>query len=87
VSFPKPRAIHWWRRGLEDGKAACRKRRGRFFPLYLEKATEALNPGELLGPFEVIYTRAFRVGWDNYADYRERANTFLPRPKKRGTLT
>ena len=83
---PPPRASLWWRRGILDGKSAAYKRRGRFFPLYLAKAIEALNPGELIGPCECVYRVAFRYGWDDAKEARIRRNTFSPRPKKRGNL-
>lgn len=83
---PKARAVVWWQRGLLDGKAAARKRRGRYFALYLERATSALEPGELIGPFECVYRCAFRYAWDAEQAARVRRNTFSPRPRKRDTL-
>lgn len=86
MKAPPARASVWWRRGLLDGKTAAHKRRGRYFPLYLEKALEALNPGALVGECECVYRIAFRYGWDTEQEARERRNTFSPRPRKRDSL-
>lgn len=83
---PKSYAPLWWSRGVLDGKAAARKRRGRFFALYLLKAGEALNPGELLGEFECVYRCAFRAGWDAEQAARVLRNTFSSQPRKCGSL-
>ncbi len=82
----KSRAIDWWRRALLDGKECERKRHERYFEEYLEAANLALLPGELDGPFRLLYRMGFRLGYDNSKTLRERENTFLPRPKKRATL-
>lgn len=79
----KSRASDWWRRALDDGKHCEQKRRERFFEDYLEAATLALLPGELDGPFRLLYRMGFRLGYDNAREYRARADKFFPRPKKR----
>ena len=79
----KSRAHDWWTRALADGKHCEQKRRERFFEEYLEQATRALLPGELDGPFRLLYRVGFRLGYDNARRYRENANKFLPRPRKR----
>ena len=86
MKAPKSVAHLWWQRGITDGKTCARKRRARYFFVYLELATLALEPGELLGPFECVYRCAFRYGYDAEKERRERANTFSPRPRKRVSL-
>ncbi len=83
---PLKRAAIWWQRGLVDGKHCAHRRRARFFFLYLEKATEAFNPGDLLGPFECVYRTAFRYGYDAEKLARETRNNYFPRPRKSGKL-
>lgn len=83
---PKPIAIHWWRRGLADGKICAKKRRQKYFAVYLEAAIEALEPGKLRGECECVYRVAFRHGFDAEQHAREVRNTFSPRPKRRVNL-
>lgn len=83
---PKAQAIIWWQRGLIDGKDCARKRRGKYFSVYLEKAIAALLPGDLQGPCECVYRVAFRYGYDAEKADRVRRNTFSPRPKRRGNI-
>lgn len=89
---PPPSLVpHWWRRGLEDGRHCENRRRERWFQDYLESAESNfreswLLPVELIGPFTVLYRRAFRLGYDNALLQREREKTFLPRFKKRRKL-
>ncbi len=86
MKAPKSVALPWWQRGLTDGKTCARKRRAKYFEVYRALATEAIQPGELLGPFNVVYGRAFKYGYESERERRERENTFLPRPKKRVSL-
>lgn len=82
----RSRAPDWWKRALLDGKDCERKRRERYYQEYLEDATLALLPGELDGPFRLLYRMGFRLGYDNAKAARARENTFLPRPKRHAKL-
>ncbi len=74
----------WWRRALSDGTHCENKRRERWFHEYLEAAEESLSvPGDLIGPFQLLYRRGFRLGYDNARLLRARG---LPRFKKRAKL-
>lgn len=82
----KPKAYLWWKRGVDDGAECLRKRRALYFEEYREAAMLALNPGEDYGVCSYIYTRAFRVGYDNAKLKRELDKGYWKRPKKRGSL-
>jgi len=45
-------------------------------------ATEALEPGDLIGPFEVVYRSAFRYGYDAEKQKKESENAYFTRPKR-----
>lgn len=84
--IPRPKAYHWWRKGVLDGADCLRKRRPHLFQEYLELAMVSLDPGEMLGVCVFIYTRAFRVGYDSEREKREKAGIYWKRPKRRVTL-
>jgi hypothetical protein len=90
-SPPKSYAHHWWSAGLKDGKYCEQKRREKYYHEYLEDARALLTelgliPIELTGPFEELYRRGFRLGYDNAVQQRERDKTFLPYRRKRAKL-
>lgn len=75
---PKSYSPHWWSLALRDGKHCENKRRERYYHEYLEAAIEALEsagllPESLQGPFRVLYSRGFRLGYDNAALFRARS--------------
>lgn len=91
MKTPPSLVPHWWRRALEDGKHCENKRRERWFSDYLEAAESDLEaagliPESLSGPFQFLYRRGFRLGYDNATLLRARDGTWLPRKKKRAKL-
>jgi len=84
---PKSIAFPWWQRGVIDGRNCAKTRRWRYYEVYLERAEQALNPGEMRGVFECVYRTAFRAGYDAGKLERELRNTFSPRPRKRDNLS
>ncbi len=80
------RAIEWWRVAIQDGTEAARKKRAKFFEVYLAEAEKALEPGELSGAFWTVYRQGFRTGYDYELDRIAQADKFAPRPRKRVKL-